>query len=240
MSKIHPVLYVIGAGPGDPELITVKAQKALQKADAILYDNLASKELLNIASESCEKIYVGKKPYGEYTPQEEILTLIKTKAFEKGNVVRLKGGDPFIFGRGFEEILYAREQGIETHFIPGISSMQALGFEDIPLTHRSVSESIWVVTGTKKDGALSDDLKLAMQSKATVIIYMGMKKAVQIAETYIAEGRGDTAVAVVQNASLPHKKSVKGAVKDLVKLIEDNQLTHPALIVIGKVVALGL
>lgn len=240
MSKIHPVLYVIGAGPGDPELITVKAQKALQKADVILYDNLASKELLNIASESCEKIYVGKKPYGEYTPQEEILTLIKTKAFEKGNVVRLKGGDPFIFGRGFEEILYAREQGIETHFIPGISSMQALGFEDIPLTHRSVSESIWVVTGTKKDGTLSDDLILAMQSKATVIIYMGMKKAVQIAETYIAEGRGDTAVAVVQNASLPHKKSVKGAVKDLVKLIEDNQLTHPALIVIGKVVALGL
>lgn len=240
MSKIHPVLYVIGAGPGDPELITVKAQKALQKADVILYDNLASKELLNIASESCEKIYVGKKPYGEYTPQEEILTLIKTKALEKGNVVRLKGGDPFIFGRGFEEILYAREQGIETYFIPGISSMQALGFEDIPLTHRSVSESIWVVTGTKKDGALSDDLKLAMQSKATVIIYMGMKKAVQIAETYIAEGRGDTAVAVVQNASLPHKKSVKGAVKDLVKLIEDNQLTHPALIVIGKVVALGL
>lgn len=235
MSGIHPVLYVIGAGPGDPELITVKAQKALQKADVILYDNLASKELLNIAPGTCEKIYVGKKPYGEYTPQEEILNLIKTKAFEKGNVVRLKGGDPFIFGRGFEEVLYAREQGIETHFIPGISSMQALGFEDIPLTHRSVSESIWVVTGTKKDGSLSEDLKLAMQSKATVIIYMGMKKAVQIVNAYVEEGKGETPVAVVQNASLPNRKAVKGEVKDLVKLIEDHQLTHPALIVIGKV-----
>src|SRR5690606_31705782 len=157
--------------------ITVKAQKALQNANGILYDNLASRELLDLASDDCEKIYVGKKPYGEYTPQEEILNLIKAKAYEKGCVVRLKGGDPFIFGRGFEEVLYAREQGIETHFIPGISSMQALGFEDIPLTHRSVSESIWIVTGTKKDGSLSDDLRLAMKSNATVIIYMGMKKA---------------------------------------------------------------
>ncbi|ADY53959.1 uroporphyrin-III C-methyltransferase [Pseudopedobacter saltans DSM 12145] len=235
MTEVRPVLFVVGAGPGDPELITVKAQKVLQNANVILYDNLASRELLNLASEDCEKIYVGKRPYGEYTPQEDILGLIKSKAYEKGNVVRLKGGDPFIFGRGFEEVLYAREQGIETHFIPGISSMQALGFEDIPLTHRSVSESIWVVTGTKKDGSLSDDLKLAMQSNATVIIYMGMKKAVQIAETYSSEGRGDTPVAVVQNASLPHRKSAKGLVKDLVKLIEDNQLTHPALIVIGKV-----
>lgn len=235
MKTIYPELFVVGAGPGDPELITVKAQKVLQSADVILYDNLASKELLNLAKEECERIYVGKKPYGEYTPQEEILSLIKQKAFEKGRVVRLKGGDPFIFGRGFEEILFARAEGIESHFIPGISSMQALGFEDIPLTHRAVSESLWVLTGTKKDGSLSDDLLLAMQSKATVIIYMGMKKVNDIAETYIKAGKGDIPAAIVQNASLPHKRSVKGKVADLPKMVEENNLTHPALIIIGKV-----
>lgn len=238
MNNIIPVLYVVGAGPGDPELITVKAQKALQKADVILYDNLASKDLLALAKENCEKIYVGKKPYGSYTPQEEILNLIKTKAYEKGTVVRLKGGDPFIFGRGFEEIQFAREQGIATHFIPGISSMQALGFEDITLTHRTASESFWVITGTKKDGSLSDDLRLAMQSKATVVIYMGMKKIQQIADTYISEGKGKTPAAIVQHASLPQKKSVKGLIKDLPQLIENHQLSHPALIVIGEVVNL--
>src|SRR5476651_2915183 len=121
---IIPELYVMGAGPGDPELITVKGYKILQRANVVLYDNLASKELLNITNNTCEKIYVGKQPYGEYTPQEEILQLIKEKAFAKGLVVRLKGGDPFIFGRGYEEVLFAREHGIKTYFIPGITSKQ--------------------------------------------------------------------------------------------------------------------
>ncbi|RRN77990.1 uroporphyrinogen-III C-methyltransferase, partial [Pseudoxanthomonas sp. SGD-10] len=125
MSLSNPILYVVGAGPGDPELITVKAQRILKDARVILYDNLANRELLELADEECERIYVGKRPYGEYTPQEKILELIKEKAFEKGAVVRLKGGDPFIFGRGFEEILFARAHGIATEFVPGISSMQA-------------------------------------------------------------------------------------------------------------------
>ena len=234
-----PELYVVGAGPGDPDLITVKGQKALMKADVILYDNLANKDLLDLAPESCEKIYVGKHPYGSYTPQERILELIKEKAFEKGCVLRLKGGDPFVFGRGFEEILYARAHGIETHFIPGISSMQALGFYDIPLTHRNVSESLWVITGTKKDGNLSDDLKLAMQSKATVIIYMGMKKLPEIVSVYSAAGRGDMPAAIVQHASHQHSKSVRGKVSELLQLVEEHQMTHPSLIVIGKVASLA-
>src|SRR6185436_10722657 len=111
-------------------------------------DNLANKELLDAVPGDCEKIYVGKQPYGEYTPQEAIHALIKEKAFAKGKVVRLKGGDPFIFGRGFEEIIFAREQGINVSYIPGISSMQAAGLSAIPLTHRHVSEGIWVITGT--------------------------------------------------------------------------------------------
>ena len=234
-----PELFVLGAGPGDPDLITVKGYKTLQQANVILYDNLANSELLAIAPENCEKIYVGKQPYGEYTPQEKILEMIKHYAFTRGKVVRLKGGDPFIFGRGFEEIIYARQQGIETHFIPGITTMQASGFLDIPLTHRSVSESVWMITGTKKDGRLSADLKLAMQSNATVVIYMGMKKLNEIAQTYLESGLGHMPAAIIQHASLPNEKSASGKVEDLVLLAEKNQLSYPAIIVIGEVVSLS-
>ena len=234
-TTIIPQLYVMGAGPGDPELITMKGYKILQKAKVILYDNLANKELLDIADDDCEKLYVGKRPYGDYTSQERILELIKEKAFEKGLVVRLKGGDPFIFGRGYEEMLFAREQGIESFFIPGITSMQASGFENIPLTHRSVSESVWMVTGTKKDGRLSADLKLAMQSNATVVIYMGMKKLAEIVQTYTEAGNAEMPAAIIQHASLPQQKSVRGMVKDLSALVEQHHLTHPAIIIIGRV-----
>jgi uroporphyrin-III C-methyltransferase len=234
-----PELYVLGAGPGDPELITVKGYKTLQQAKAVLYDNLANRELLNLTPPDCVQIYVGKQPYGKYTPQEEIHSLIKHFAFSKGSVVRLKGGDPFIFGRGFEEIIYAREQGIKTYYIPGITSMQASGLEDIPLTHRAISEGIWVVTGTKKDGTLSGDLRLAMQSNATVVIYMGMKQLVSIAATYVDAGHGETPAAIIQHASTPHQKSVKGLVRDLVTMADSKQLTYPAIIIIGGVVDLG-
>ncbi|MXV52163.1 uroporphyrinogen-III C-methyltransferase [Pedobacter sp. HMF7647] len=234
--KKTPELYIVGAGPGDPDLITVKGYKILQQAKVILYDNLANKSLLDLAPADCEKIYVGKHPYGSYTPQEDIHELIKTKAFEKGQVVRLKGGDPFIFGRGFEEVLFARKHGIKTQFIPGITSMQTAGMNDIPLTHRALSEGMWIVTGTKKDGSLSADLALAMQSNTTVIIYMGMKKAGYIAQAYIANGKGETPVAIIQHASLPNQKAAKGLVKDLETIIGENHLTHPAIIIIGQVV----
>jgi uroporphyrin-III C-methyltransferase len=236
--NLIPELFVLGAGPGDPELITVKGYRILQQAKVILYDNLANKELLELASEDCEKIYVGKQPYGDYTPQEQIHELIKHFAFTKGSVVRLKGGDPFIFGRGFEEVLFARENGIKTYFIPGITSMQASGFEDIPLTHRAMSESVWMVTGTKKDGRLSADLKLAIQSNATVVIYMGMKKLEEIAQTYIEAGSGDIPAAIIQHASMPNQKSVRGVVRDLQVLADSKQLTYPAIIIIGAVTSL--
>lgn len=233
--NIVPELIVMGAGPGDPELITVKGYRILQQADVVLYDNLANKELLNLTKSDCEKIYVGKQPYGEFTSQERIHEMIGHFAFNKGMVVRLKGGDPFIFGRGFEEIIYARNLGIKTQFIPGITSMQAAGFEDIPLTHRMISEGIWIVTGTKKDGTLSADLRLAMQSNATVVIYMGMKQLPVIADTYIKENRGDTPAAIIQHASLPHQKSVKGKIKDMPALAEQQGLTYPSIIIIGPV-----
>ncbi|QKJ31106.1 uroporphyrinogen-III C-methyltransferase [Mucilaginibacter mali] len=232
---IIPQLIVMGAGPGDPELITVKGQRILQQADVVLYDNLANKELLNLTKEGCERIYVGKQPYGEYTTQEQIHEMIAHYAYTKGIVVRLKGGDPFIFGRGYEEVVFAKNLGIQAQFVPGITSMQAAGFEDIPLTHRSISEGIWVVTGTKKDGTLSADLRLAMQSNATVVIYMGMKQLPIIADTYIKEGRGDTPAAIIQHASLPQQKVAKGKIKDMPALATQQGLTYPAIIIIGQV-----
>lgn len=231
-----PLFFVVGSGPGDPDLLTIRGFKVLQAAKVILYDNLACKELLDIASDDCERIYVGKKPYGLCTSQETIHQLIKHYAFTRGNVVRLKGGDPFIFGRGFEEILFAREHGIESHYVPGISSMQASGLNDIPLTHRGVSESVWMITGTKKDGSLSSDLQLAVKSKATVVIYMGMKKLTEISSSYIMSGRGAVPAAIIQNASMPHQKQVVCEVKDLSQAAIDSGLSHPAIIIIGDVV----
>lgn len=233
---IIPELVVVGAGPGDPELLTIKAYKALQEADVVLYDNLANKELLGITKPDCEKQYVGKLPYGDYTPQHIICELIKVKAFSKGKVVRLKGGDPFIFGRGFEEILFAREHGIKTSYIPGISSMQAAGLYDIPLTHRNISEGFWVMTGTKKDGSLTNDLKLAMLSKATVVIYMGVKKLPDIVRVYCDQGMEKMPAVIIQHATLPHRKIAKGFICDLPELAAAQHITHPAIIIIGHVV----
>ncbi|MCD8741234.1 uroporphyrinogen-III C-methyltransferase [Mucilaginibacter roseus] len=235
----EPELIVLGAGPGDPELITLKGYRLLQQADVILYDNLANQQLLELTKPSCLKVYVGKRPYERYASQDEINGLIKKYAFEYGSVIRLKGGDPFIFGRGYEEIMYARSQGIRTTFVPGITSMQASGFEDIPLTHRAISEGVWMVTGTKKDGTLSADLRLAMQSNATVAIYMGMKQLPVITDTYIKENQGDTPAAIIQHASLPQQKSIKGLIKDMPALAEEHQLTYPSIIIIGQVVNLN-
>jgi uroporphyrin-III C-methyltransferase len=229
-------LFVVGGGPGDPELITLKAYRLLKKANVILYDNLINKELLKLAPKSCKLVYVGKQPYGTYTPQEVIHELIKQYTETDRIVVRLKGGDPFIFGRGFEEVLFAEKHGIPVHYIPGISTMQATGLSGIPLTHRGSSESMWIITGTKKDGSLSQDLRCAINSSATVVIYMGMKKLKEIARIYIEAGIGDMPAAIIQHASLPYQKKVTCAVRDLATAAASEELTYPAIIVIGLVV----
>jgi len=229
-------VFIVGGGPGDPELITMKAFNVLKRADVVLYDNLSNKDLLEIAPKSCKMVYVGKQPYGCYTPQEEINRLIVEHTKTHKVIVRLKGGDPYIFGRGFEELLYAEEQGIKVNYIPGISSMQGAGFMDIPLTHRGISESVWMITGTKKDGSLSNDLKCAMKSSATVVIYMGMKKMEEISNTYIKGGLGSMPAAIIQNATLSHQKQVICEVKDLSEAASREGLAYPAIIIIGNVV----
>lgn len=233
-------LILVGAGPGDPELLTVKAWKALQGADVILYDYLANPALLELAPAGCECICVGKEPYGLSTPQETIHALISEKARSGGRIIRLKGGDPYIFGRGFEEVLVARELGMKVTYIPGITSMQTSGLAAIPLTHRAVSDGIWMLTGTKKDGALSADLRLAMKSRSTVVIYMGMKKLAEIAAIYLQEGLGEMPAAIIQHGSLPHQRMAVGVAAALPTLAEEYRLSHPAIIVIGEVVTMGV
>jgi uroporphyrin-III C-methyltransferase len=236
ISSYTAELILVGAGPGDPELITVKAWRALQQADTILYDHLANTALLDLAQAGCEKVYVGKEPYGPTTSQERIHQLIREKALKGGTIIRLKGGDPFIFGRGFEEVLFARQLGLRVSYIPGISSMQASGLSDIPLTHRAMSESIWIVTGTKKDGSLSEDLRQALKTRATVVIYMGMRQLTEISRLYQSEGLGDKPAAIIQHASLPAERIAVGTAADLPELAEVHGLSHPAIIIIGEVV----
>ncbi|MCX2474768.1 uroporphyrinogen-III C-methyltransferase [Pedobacter sp. MC2016-05] len=229
-------LFIMGAGPGDPELLTMKAYNVLKRAEVVLYDNLSNQKLLEIAPKGCEMVYVGKKPYEKCTPQEKINELIVKYAKLKRVVVRLKGGDPFIFGRGFEETLYAEAHGIKSHYIPGISSMQGLGFIDVPLTHRGISESVWIITATKKDGSLSKDLACAMKTSATVVIYMGMKKLAEISAAYKLAGLGSTPAAIIQHATLPHQKQGTCEIKDIQEMALKEGLSYPAIIVIGDVV----
>lgn len=230
-------LSIVGAGPGDPELITLKAIRALENADVILYDALANEALLDHAQESSLKIFVGKRAGQHSHKQEEINSMIVNWAKTGSHVVRLKGGDPYVFGRGHEELEYAEKHGIETTYIPGISSALAVpGLAGVPLTKRGVNESFWVVTGTLKDHSTAKDLYLAAQSSATVIILMGMKKLTEIVSLF-AEYRGnDEPICLIQNGSKAEERFLSGNLKSILSLQETAALKAPAVIVIGKVV----
>lgn len=231
-----PQLTVVGAGPGDPELITLKAIRALREADVVMFDALANSDLLDYCLPTVEKIYVGKKGYEPSISQDSIQYLIVEKAFEKGHVVRLKGGDPFIFGRGNEEIQFAAQRGLKTAYVPGISSIQTPGFLDIPLTARGYAEGFWVLTGHKADGALAHDLALAAQSHSTVIIVMGMRKLPLIQEIYEAHNQAHTPALILQAATTAGQKMASGHVGDLSRLALENGLSSPAIILIGPVI----
>ena len=237
MSLKTPKLTVVGAGPGDVELITLKAIKAIKAADVILYDALINEELLEYAREHVELIFVGKRKGCYAFQQEQINELIVTKAKEKGHVVRLKGGDPFIFGRGAEEIDYVRGFGVETFVVPGISSALAVpAYQGIPLTKRGSSESFWVVTATTKDHALSSDVELAAKSTATVVILMGMHKLAEIVKVFYGENKRNTPVAIIQNGTRENEKVGIGTIRNIQQVVNEQQLKSPAIIVIGDVV----
>lgn len=232
-----PRLTVVGAGPGDPELITLKAIKAIESADVILYDALINLALLDYASPEAELIFVGKRKGCYAYQQDQINDLIVARAKSHGHVVRLKGGDPFIFGRGAEEIDFVRQFGIETYMVPGISSALAVpAHQGIPLTKRGASESFWVITGTTKSHQLSNDVKLAAQSTATVVILMGMGKLSEIVDVFSSEGKQNTAVAIIQNGTTENEKFGTGTISTICDVVEKQNLSNPAIIVIGEVV----
>jgi uroporphyrin-III C-methyltransferase len=232
----QPRLTVVGAGPGDPELITLKAIKALGSAQVVLFDALVDASLLEYVKPHAEKIFVGKRP-GESHSQDKINQLIVEKAYALGHVVRLKGGDPFVFGRGQEEIEFAQQYGIITAYVPGISSSYAAaGAAEIPLTMRGINESFWVMTGTKSDESLSNDLKLALQSTATIVILMGMHRLAEISQICKDFGKGEISAAIVQNGTMANQKLGIGFAAELDKIAQKNELSNPAVIVIGEVV----
>ncbi len=237
--QIFPKITLVGAGPGDPELITRKGWKALQSANVVLYDALISPELLDELPASTLKVYVGKRAERHSFRQEDINLLLVQYALQYGQVVRLKGGDPFIFGRGFEELSYAQSFDIPVEVIPGISSSTALtALQGVPLTSRGFSHGFWVVTATIRSGAFSKDLTLAAQSNSTVVILMGMRKLPQIMELFKDNGKQLTPAMVIQNGSQANEKTVVGTVNDLANRCLESGVGAPGIIVVGSVVGL--
>jgi uroporphyrin-III C-methyltransferase len=237
MSIKTPKLTVVGAGPGDIDLITVKAIKVLKTADVVLYDALVNEELLTYINPEAEQIFVGKRRGCYKYQQEQINELIVTRAKASGHVVRLKGGDPFIFGRGAEEMEYAASFGLKVDVVPGISSSLAVAaYQNIPLTKRGSAESFWVITGTTKDHKISNDIKLAAKSNATVVVLMGMSKLPQIVKLFQAEGKHNLPVAIIQRGTTAREKLGIGTVDTIESVVAEKELKNPAIIVLGEVV----
>ncbi|MHB1146574.1 MAG: uroporphyrinogen-III C-methyltransferase [Lutibacter sp.] len=231
-----PKVTLVGAGPGDPELITVKGVNALSKANVVLYDALVCRELLKYAP-TAKKIFVGKRKGFHSHTQDEINALMVKYAYQYGNAVRLKGGDPFVFGRGAEEIDYIESFGIETEVVPGISSAMAVpASQGIALTKRGISESFWVITGTTSDRKLSNDVFLAAQSTATIVILMGMSKLSEIVAIFNKFEKGDVPTAVIQNGTTKNEKIGVATIDSILQVVETQKLASPAIIIIGEVV----
>jgi uroporphyrin-III C-methyltransferase len=229
-------LTIVGAGPGDIELITIKAINALRNADVVLYDALVDPELLEYAP-NAEHIFVGKRRGCFSYQQDQINELIVSRAKCHNHVVRLKGGDPFVFGRGAEEMEYAMKHGVEVAMVPGISSCLSVpAFQNIPVTKRGAAESFWVITGTTKEHKLSKDVRLAAKSSATVVILMGMGKLSAIVKHFKIEGKSETPIAIIQNGTMKNEKVGVGTIASIEKEVREKELVNPAIIIIGEVV----
>ncbi len=232
MSKV----YLVGAGPGDPDLITWKGRKLLAIADSVLYDHLASEHLLELTRKNCERIYVGKKKAVRAYPQEEICAMMIERARRGLTVVRLKGGDPFIFGRGGEELEALADAGIPFEVVPGVTSPLGIAaYSGVPLTHRSHTKLVTFVTGHDVDGI---DWSKVGQSE-TLVIFMGIASIREIAREIVAHGRSaDTPTIAVRWGTRPDQETVAGTLATIAERIEQAQLKPPATVIIGEVVAL--
>jgi len=235
-------VFLVGAGPGDPDLLTIKGMKCLQAADVVIYDRLANPELLRFAREDSEKICVGKKG-GHYSfPQEGINTLMTTKAREGKIVVRLKGGDPFVFGRGGEEALALAEAGVPFEVVPGVSSaFAAPAAAGIPVTHRDLASSVAVLAGHQgSDSPQPIEWDRMARSADTLVILMPLGRLRQIVAALVLNGRGfDTPAAIIQSGTLSTQRHVIGTLRTIEAQASAARLSSPAVLVVGKVVNLA-
>lgn len=239
--RIAGEVSLVGAGPGDPELMTVKGLKAIQRADVIVYDRLVSEELLMVARPDCRRIYVGKASGNHTLPQEEINALLTKEAVQGRYVVRLKGGDPFVFGRGGEEMAYLCRRGIPCSVIPGVTSaIAAAESARIPVTHRGVASGFVVVTAhAKGDEKPSIDFSQMLDVSKTFVFLMGLARVNELAASLIVAGRpAATPAAVVGSASLPNEKCVVGTLADIAQRTADAGVVSPAVLIVGPAVAL--
>lgn len=232
-------VYLVGAGPGDPDLITVRGQKLLQRADVVIYDRLVHPDLLDYCKPLAWSIYVGKKP-GEHTcTQAEINALLSTTAARGNVVVRLKGGDPFVYGRGGEEAISLRQAGVSFEVVPGVTSaISAPGYAGIPVTQRGMSNAFTVMTGhtcSREDSALDWP---ALAEAGTLVILMGLGRLPKIAQKLIDHGRDrSTPVAVIRSACTPDQEVVHGTLETIGE--RTRHLEPPATVIVGEVARLG-
>jgi uroporphyrin-III C-methyltransferase/precorrin-2 dehydrogenase/sirohydrochlorin ferrochelatase len=235
------VVYLVGAGPGDPDLLTFQALRLMQRADVVLYDELIGPEILDRVRRDAERIYVGKAKGRHALPQDEINRLLVDQATAGKRVLRLKGGDPFVFGRGGEEMDYLHHRGIEVIAAPGITAaLGCLAAAGIPLTHRDMASSVTFVTGHAKAGDAEPDWASLAQKDHTLVVYMGLTNAATVGARLIAAGLGDTTpVAVIQNGTLADQVVATGALCELGRLAAPLAGQGPALLVIGQVVTLA-
>ncbi|BCV43846.1 MULTISPECIES: uroporphyrinogen-III C-methyltransferase [Shewanella] len=234
-------VYLLGAGPGDPELLTVKAWHLLQRADVVLFDALVSPEILALIPEGAERIAVGKRAGEHSASQSEINRLLLTKAFTRQTVVRLKGGDPFIFGRGGEELQTLAQAGVAFEVVPGITAASGTAaYAGIPLTHRDFAQGVSFITGHCQLQNRPMDWQGYANPANTLVVYMGILNAGLIQQQLIAHGRSpQTPVAIVSKATTRQQQRVIGTLEQLQTLAQDPRVVMPALMIIGEVVALA-
>jgi len=233
-------VWLVGTGPGDPGLLTVRAAQLLQQADVVLYDNLVSPAVLALVPASVERIYVGKQRSRHTLAQADLNDRMVELARQGRRVLRLKGGDPFIFGRGGEELESLARAGVPCHVVPGVTA--ALGVAAaarIPLTHRNLAQSCVFVTGHLQDGSMDLDWAMLARARQTVVVYMGLLGVHELCRQLVAHGRDPaTPAAMVQEGTLPGQRIVAGTLATLAAQVEAAQLLGPTLIIVGEVVGL--
>jgi len=242
MSARTGTVYLVGAGPGDPDLLTVKALRLLQKADVVVYDRLISDAVLDEVPSGATRIYVGKQDGYHHMSQDDINQLLVALAAREQTVVRLKGGDPFVFGRGSEEALFLARRGVEFEVVPGVTAASGCtAYAGIPLTHRELSRRVLFVTGRCSDAELPRiDPGVAADEECTLVVYMGLRQLPGIVERLLEAGRpADTPVAVIENGSLPRQRRRLTTLSELPGDVQKWRVQSPALVVVGRVVSLA-